>query len=139
MIDATHLKAHRTAASFLEKGSVSRYIGRTKGGLKSKLHAVCGGAGRPLILCLSEGQMSDHIGGKLTYPALPEHAICMIGDKGYDSDGSVINSVCRGAVKHYAAMALMKRSPKITTNWVSAMVHSRGGILHSFSDLFKTR
>ncbi len=31
MIDATHLKAHRTA--------VSRRIGRTKGGLNSKLHA----------------------------------------------------------------------------------------------------
>tara|TARA_R110002126_G_scaffold141282_3_gene286272 strand:- start:43153 stop:43575 length:423 start_codon:yes stop_codon:yes gene_type:complete len=30
--------------------------------------------------------MSDHIGAKLTYPALPEHATCMLGDKGYDSD-----------------------------------------------------
>jgi transposase len=30
--------------------------------------------------------MSDHIGAKLTYPALPGHAKCMIGDKGYDSD-----------------------------------------------------
>ena len=40
MIDATHLKAHRTAASLLKKGAVSRRIGRTKGGLNSKLHAV---------------------------------------------------------------------------------------------------
>ena len=53
--------------------------------------------------------------------------------------GSVINSVCDGAVEHYAVMALMKRSPKITANCAFAMVHSRGGILHSFSDLFKTR
>jgi len=30
--------------------------------------------------------MSNHIGAKLTYPALPGHAKCMIGDKGYDSD-----------------------------------------------------
>ncbi len=30
--------------------------------------------------------MSDHIGAKLTYPALPDHAAHMIGDKGYDSD-----------------------------------------------------
>ncbi len=37
-------------------------------------------------MCLSEGQMSDHIGAKLTYPALPDHAACMTGDKGYDSD-----------------------------------------------------
>ncbi len=30
--------------------------------------------------------MSDHIGAKITYPALPSHATYMIGDKGYDSD-----------------------------------------------------
>jgi len=48
---------------------------------------VCDGDGRAVILGLSEGQMSDHIGAKLTYPALPDHAACMIGDKGYDSDG----------------------------------------------------
>lgn len=47
---------------------------------------MCDGDGRPLILCLTEGQMSDHIGAKLIYSALPSHAICMIGDKGYDSD-----------------------------------------------------
>ena len=31
-----------------QKGAVSRCIGRTKGGLNSKLHAVCDGQGRPL-------------------------------------------------------------------------------------------
>lgn len=43
MIDATHLKAHRTAASLLKGGALPRCIGRTKGGLNSKLHAVCDG------------------------------------------------------------------------------------------------
>lgn len=51
----------------------------------------------------------------------------------------VRNSVCGRAVEHYAAMALMKRSPKMTANWALAMDHSRGGILHSFSDRFKIR
>ncbi len=53
--------------------------------------------------------------------------------------GTVRNSVCERAVEHYAAMALMKRSPNITANWAFAMVHSRGGIFHSFSDRFKIR
>ena len=53
--------------------------------------------------------------------------------------GTVSNFVCGRAVEHYAAMALMKRSPKMTANWAFAMVHSRGGIFHSFSDLFKIR
>lgn len=54
MIDAPHLKAHRTAASLLKKGDVPRRIGRTKGGLNSKLHTVCDGKGRPLVMLLSE-------------------------------------------------------------------------------------
>src|ERR1700733_9915954 len=37
-----------------KKGPVPRHIGRTKGGLNSKLHAVCDGNGRPLVMLLSE-------------------------------------------------------------------------------------
>ncbi|MFD2032722.1 IS5 family transposase [Ancylobacter dichloromethanicus] len=85
MIDATHLKAHRTAASLLlKKGDVPRRIGRTKGGLNSKLHTVCDGEGRPIIMVLSEGQMSDHKGARLVLDALPP-ARCLIADRGYDS------------------------------------------------------
>ena len=53
--------------------------------------------------------------------------------------GTVRISVCGRAVEHYAAMALMKRSPKRTANCALAMDHSRGGIFHSFSDRFKIR
>lgn len=70
MIDATHPKAHGTAASLL-KGSVPRRIGRTTGGLNSKLHAACDGQGRPLITLLSEGQVSDYKGATLMLDALP--------------------------------------------------------------------
>jgi hypothetical protein len=43
--------------------------------------------------------------------------------------GTVSNFVCGWAVEHYAAMALMKRSPKITANWAFAMVHSHTKLL----------
>lgn len=33
--------------------------------MNSKLHTVCDGAGRPIIMLLSEGQMSDHIGERI--------------------------------------------------------------------------
>ncbi|MEZ5743189.1 MAG: IS5 family transposase [Sphingomonadaceae bacterium] len=85
MIDATHLKAHRTAASLPKRGAVPRRIGRTKGGLNSKLHAVCDGEGRPIILLLTEGQMSDHKGAALLFSSLPKAKV-LLGDKGYDSD-----------------------------------------------------
>ena len=56
-IDATYLKVRQNGGQPLKKGAVPRRIGRTKGGLNSKLHAVCDGLGRPLIMLLSEGQM----------------------------------------------------------------------------------
>lgn len=84
MIDATHLKDHRTAASLPKRGDMPRRIGRTKGGLNSKLHTVCDGKGRLIILLLSEGQMSDHNGALLVLDALPP-ASHLIADRGYDS------------------------------------------------------
>ena len=53
--------------------------------MNSKLHAVCDGEGRPIILLLSEGQMSDHKGAFLLLEALPK-AKELLGDKGYDSN-----------------------------------------------------
>ncbi len=94
IIDATHLKAHRTTASLLKKGFRGkmihwiislplnpRRIGRTKGGLNSKLHAVTDGDGKPLIMLLTEGQMSDHKGARIMLPKLPK-AKSLTGDRG---------------------------------------------------------
>jgi len=53
--------------------------------LNSKLHAVCDGQGRPLIMLLSEGQMSDYKGAAKMLLALPK-AKELIADKGYDAD-----------------------------------------------------
>ena len=63
---------------------LSRHLGRTKGGLNSKLHAVCDGQGRPVVLLLSAGQMSDHKGARLMLDALPA-ASTLVADPGYDS------------------------------------------------------
>src|SRR5580700_6088630 len=68
-----------------KKGPVPRRIGRIKGGLNSKLHAVCDGNGRPLVMLLSEGQMSDYKGAALMLSAMPK-AKQLLADKGYDAD-----------------------------------------------------
>ncbi|WP_182356614.1 IS5 family transposase [Komagataeibacter europaeus] len=86
LIDATHLKAHRTAASLFKKGLFPRHIGRTKGGLNSKLHAVCDGQRRPVRLYLTAGQVSDFKGADVLLADLPEGTEEVIGDRGYDSN-----------------------------------------------------
>ena len=69
---------------FATRTGGARRLERTKGGLNSKLHAVCDGHGRPLIMLLSEGQMSDYKGAALILVALPK-AKELLGDKGYDA------------------------------------------------------
>ena len=71
MIDASQLKAHHTAAILLEKEASPHHTGRTKGGLNSKLHALCNNNGRPLVGCLREGRLSQLVGVKPIYPVMP--------------------------------------------------------------------
>ncbi|WP_156353025.1 MULTISPECIES: IS5 family transposase [unclassified Sphingomonas] len=84
MIDATHIKAHRTAASLLKKGLYPGCIGRSRGGLTTKLHAVCDGSGRPIRLVLTKGQTSDYKGAAMLVDTLPP-AKAMLADRGYDA------------------------------------------------------
>lgn len=58
MIGAAHLKAHRTAPPLLQEQLLPPHIGRTRGGLNSKLHAAPDERGRPLVMLLSRGQRS---------------------------------------------------------------------------------
>ena len=51
--------------------------GGPKGGLNSKLHAVCDGQGRPLIMLLSEGQMSDYGGALSCSKPYPTPKYCL--------------------------------------------------------------
>lgn len=46
---------------------------------------MCDSAGKPVILLLTEGQMSDHKGARLMLDALPP-ASALLGDRGYDSN-----------------------------------------------------
>jgi transposase len=56
-----------------------------KGGLNSKLHAVCDDASKPVRLLLTEGQASDHTGARCLLPSLPQ-AKHMIADRSYEAE-----------------------------------------------------
>ena len=57
-----------------QKGDSPRLIGRTKGDLNSKLHIVCDGHGRPFLLLLTEGQVSDYKGAAILQHLLPDNS-----------------------------------------------------------------
>ncbi len=60
-------------------------IGRTKGGMNTKLHAICDSQGRPLNLFVTAGQVSDYIGARALLSNLPK-VDWLLGDRGYDAD-----------------------------------------------------
>jgi transposase len=68
-----------------KRGARPRAIGRTKGGLNSKLHMVGDGRGRPLNVFLSPGQMSDAKGALVLLTEAPP-AKRRLGDTSYDAD-----------------------------------------------------
>ena len=83
-IDATYLKAHRTASSLGLKRGRGRLIGQTKGGMNTKLHAVTDDSGRPVRFFITAGQVSDYTGAAALMNALPE-ADWLLADRGYDA------------------------------------------------------
>lgn len=85
MIDAPHLKSHRTASSMDLKIGRGRLIGRTKGELNSKLHAIAETAGRPLTIFLTAGLRSNCIGAQALLDGLPPTRHMLV-DRGYDAN-----------------------------------------------------
>jgi putative transposase len=78
------------------KAAVPRRIGRTKGGLNSKLHhAIYKDSSGPIIILLSEGQMNDRKGAGLMIDAL-QLARELLADRGYGSDGFRAALAARG-------------------------------------------
>jgi hypothetical protein len=62
-------KAYRTAASLLKKGMFPAASSARKEGLTSSFMRFA--MGRPLIILLFEGQLSDHKSARLILAALP--------------------------------------------------------------------
>lgn len=81
-VDATHIKVHQHGAN-PRGGQALHAIGRTKGGLNSKLHAVVDGKGRALALVLTAGQVHELRAAPQLLESLRK--VILIGDKAYGS------------------------------------------------------
>ena len=57
IIDSTIVRAHQHAAA--QKGAQNQAIGRSRGGLTTKIHLAVRGVGCPIRLRLSPGQAHD--------------------------------------------------------------------------------
>ncbi len=69
----------------MKKGGRGRLIGRTKGAMNTKLHAIRDSQGRPLNLFVTAGQVSDFNGVRAFLSSQPDVG-WLPGDRGYDAD-----------------------------------------------------
>jgi transposase len=84
-LDASHIKVHQDASN-PAGGQQNQAIGRTKGGLNTKLSAWVDGRGRAVSLSLASGPASDVVVAQAAArPTL--RGTITVADKGYDSDG----------------------------------------------------
>jgi transposase len=98
--------------------------------LNSTLHAVCDGDGRPLVMLLSKGQMSDSKGAALMLSAMPK-AQQLLADRGCDADGF------RAALtkRRIAACIPSKSNRKIATPYDARLFKQRHKIENMFGRL----
>jgi transposase len=82
-LDSTHVKVHADGSN-PAGGQVSQAMGRTKGGLNTKIHAVVNARSQALMVALSSGNEADVSLAKELTEYLPPGSI-VIADKAYDS------------------------------------------------------
>lgn len=88
MIDATIMRAHQHSAGAKKKAGEDQAIGRSRGGLSTKVHVLVDALGNPLNVLLTGGHVYDLTGADALLPGLK--AKSSLADKAYDADKRVI-------------------------------------------------
>ena len=82
MIESTIVRAHQHASC--TRNSVSEGLGRSRGGLTTKVHAVVDANGMPLHISITGGQQHDSMAACALLNELPTFGM-VLADKAYDA------------------------------------------------------
>ncbi len=83
MRDATIIRAHQHSAGAKASTPLQEDIGRSSGGLSTKIHAVVDALGNPTRFFLTPGQAHDLQGADVLLPQV--EAAAVLADKAYDA------------------------------------------------------
>ncbi|WP_159953385.1 IS5 family transposase [Rhizobium sp. 18065] len=85
MIDSSCVRVHQHAANGKKGDQDDGCMGRSRGGLTTKIHAVVDADGRPIRLALTAGQAHD---GRMAEPLLQSisKGAILLADKAYDTN-----------------------------------------------------
>lgn len=71
MIDSTIVRTHQHSTGALKKRGTDQAIGRSRGGLTTKIHAICDVLGNPVELGITPGQVDRSADTARDYPGHP--------------------------------------------------------------------
>jgi transposase len=109
-------------------------VGRSRGGLTTKIHARVDGQGRPIQLLITPGQAHDLTATDALLADLKRGTI-LIADKAYDADRLRQHLKARGAVANIPNMIRRKRRFR----WKKALYRQRNLIERFFNKLKQFR
>jgi transposase len=95
MIDSTIVRAHQQAATGRKKEGSDQALGRSRGGLTTKIHLLCDGLGQPVDFLITAGQVADCTQALSLLGQRQPRAV--LADKGYDADSIVEHIKAAGA------------------------------------------
>jgi transposase len=109
LIDSTIVRAHQHSAGAPKKAGVDQAIGRSRGGLSTKIHTLVDALGNPLGFFLTGGQAHDLDGADHLLPTM--EADLLIADKAFDADRRVLTPLA-AAGKTAVIPPKMRRRPR---------------------------
>ncbi|MFG1375674.1 IS5 family transposase [Xanthobacter autotrophicus] len=109
MIDSSSIRVHQHAAN-AKKDDRSGCMGRSRGGLTTKIHALVDAEGLPIALKLTEGQAHDGRSARDMLDALVDGQT-LLADRAYDSDELRQSLRERGAWANIRPMPNRKNVP----------------------------
>src|SRR5580658_7347104 len=109
MIDSTIVRAHQHSAGPKKDGE-DEAIGRSRGGLSTKIHALVDALGNPVGFHLTGGQAHDLVGADELLPDMK--ADVLIADKAFDADKRVLQPLADAGKKAVIPSKANRKQPR---------------------------
>jgi transposase len=129
-VDSTHVKVHADGSN-PAGGQALQAMGRTKGGLNTKIHALVNVRSQAVVIGLSGGNQADISLAEELTQCLPEDST-LIGDKAYDSSTLRQTAATKGI-----KTCIPARSNRTTTVPFSATLYRRRHRVENFFERIK--
>ncbi|WP_128948244.1 IS5 family transposase [Bradyrhizobium nanningense] len=132
MIDSSIVRVHQHASGVKKSGD--RCVGRSRGGLTTKIHARVDAKGRPVRLMITPGEAHDVTCAEALLDGLDARAV-VIADKGYDADRVRAHIRDQDAIPNIPN----KSNRKKRFRWKKAIYRERNHVERFFNNLKQFR